>query len=43
MFISPSLDKVKEENTTIQQSIENIESVNEGVESFNRGLSDVEE
>lgn len=44
MFISPSLDKVKEENTTIKQSIENIESETEqGVESFNKGLSETEE
>lgn len=44
MFISPSLDKVKEENTTIKQSIENIESETEkGVGSFNTGLSDTEE
>ena len=44
MFISPSLDKVKEENTTISQTIENIESeTDQGVESFNTGLSDVEE
>ena len=43
MFISPSLDKVKEENTTISQTIENIESETEqGVESFNKGLSDEE-
>ena len=44
MFISPSLDKVKEENTTISQTIENIESeTGQGVESFNKGLSDTEE
>ena len=44
MFISPSLDKVKEENTTISQTIENIESDTEqGVGSFNTGLSDTEE
>ena len=44
MFISPSLDKVKEENTTISQTIENIESeTDKGVESFNTGLSDTEE
>lgn len=44
MFISPSLDKVKEENTTIKQSIENIEYETEkGVGSFNTGLSDTEE
>lgn len=44
MFITPSLDKVKEENTTILESIENLENdVNQGVESFNKGLSDVEE
>ena len=44
MFISPSLDKVKEENTTIKQSIENIELETEkGVGSFNTGLSDTEE
>ena len=41
---SKSLDKVKEENTTIKQSIENIESETEkGVGSFNTGLSDTEE
>ena len=44
MFISPSLDKVKEENTTITQTIENIESeTEEGVESFNKGLSMTQE
>ncbi len=44
MFISPSLDKVKEENTAILQSIENIEEESwQGVESFNKGLSDTEE
>lgn len=44
MFISPSLDKVKEENTTILQSIENLEEESwQGVESFNKGLSDTEE
>jgi hypothetical protein len=46
MFISPSLDKVKEENTTILASIEEMEEANdvdEGVESFNKGLSEVKE
>ena len=44
MFISPSLNKVKEENTTILESIENIENdMEQGVESFNIGLSDTEE
>ena len=44
MFISPSLDKVKEENTTIKQSIENIDVEEEqGVESFNTVLLDNEE
>ena len=44
MFISPSLDKVQEENTTILESIENIEAnMDEGVKSFNTGLSDTEE
>jgi len=44
MFISPSLDKVKEENTTIKQSIENIDVNSEqGVESFNKVLLDNEE
>ena len=46
MFITPSLEKVKEENTTILASIEEYESqdvVDEGVQSFNKGLSDVEE
>ena len=46
MFITPSLEKVKEENTTILASIEDLkeeEVVDEGVESFNKGLSDVEE
>ena len=46
MFITPSLEKVKQENTTILASIEEYESqdvVDEGVESFNKGLSDVEE
>lgn len=44
MFISPSLDKVQQENTTILESIENIESnMDQGVESFNKGLSDTEE
>lgn len=44
MFISPSLDKVQEENTTILESIENIEeNMDEGVKSFNTGLSDTEE
>ena len=43
MFISPSLDKIQEENTQILESIENIEKNNEqGVESFNKGLSDTE-
>lgn len=41
MFISPSLNKIQEENTTILESIENIESdMDQGVESYNRGLSD---
>ena len=46
MFITPSLEKVKEENTTILASIEEYESqdvVDKGVESFNKGLSDTEE
>ena len=44
MFITPSLDKVKEENTTILESIENLENeTGQGVKSFNKGLSDVEE
>lgn len=44
MFISPSLNEVKEENTTILESIENIESkTTQGVESFNKGLSDERE
>ena len=46
MFITPSLEKVKEENTTILASIEEYESqdvVDEGVESFNKGLSDIKE
>ena len=44
MFISPSLDKVKEENTTIKQSIENIDvETEQGVESFNTVLLDNEE
>ena len=46
MFISPSLNKVKEENTTILASIEQLEegyAVYEGVESFNKELSDVKE
>ena len=44
MFISPTLDKVQEENTTILESIENIEeNMDQGVESFNKGLSDTEE
>ena len=43
MFVSPSLDKVKEENTTILESIENIEVQSQGVESFNKGLSDIKE
>ena len=42
MFITPSLDKVAEENTTILESIENIEE-GQGVEkSFNEGLTDIE-
>ena len=46
MFISPSLNKVKEENTTILASIEQLEegyAVYEGVESYNKDLSDVKE
>lgn len=44
MFVTPSLDKVKEENTTILESIENIETdMEQGVVSFNKGLSDIEE
>lgn len=44
MFVTPSLDKVKEENTTILESIENIEAdMEQGVGSFNTGLSDIEE
>ena len=44
MFISPSLDKVKEENTTIKQSIELLDAETEqGVESFNIGLLDTNE
>ena len=44
MFISPSLDKVQEENTTILESIENIEeNMDQGVKSFNKGISDTEE
>ena len=43
MFITPSLDKVAEENTTILESIENIEEEGQGVEkSFNEGLTDIE-
>ena len=43
LFISPSLDKVPEEKTTILESIENIEEEkNKGVESFNIVLSDKE-
>lgn len=43
MFISPSLNKVAEENTTILESIEKIEDEGQGVqESFNTGLSDKE-
>lgn len=44
MFITPSLDKVAKENTTILESIENIEDEEgQGVEeSFNIGLSDDE-
>ena len=43
MFISPSLNKVAEENTTILESIEKIEDKGQGVqESFNTGLSDNE-
>lgn len=41
MFITPSLDKVAEENTTILESIEKIQDEGQGVEeSFNIGLSD---
>lgn len=43
MFISPSLDKIQEENTQILESIENIEKdMDQGVKSFNTGLSDSE-
>ena len=43
MFITPSLDKVAEENTTILESIENIQEEGQGVEkSFNEGLTDIE-
>lgn len=43
MFISPSLDKIQEENTQILESIENLEdNMEQGVESFNKGLSDIE-
>ena len=41
MFITPSLDKVAEENTTILESIEKMQDEQQGVEeSFNIGLSD---
>ena len=43
MFISPSLEEIKEENTTILESIENIEDEGQGVESFNKGLSERKE
>ena len=43
MFISPSLDKIQEENTQILESIENMEqNEDQGVESYNKGLSDNE-
>ena len=41
MFITPSLDKIAEENTTILESIEKMQDEQQGVEeSFNIGLSD---
>ena len=42
MFISPSLDKVKEENTAILESIENLQDEIDEGESFNKGLSNIE-
>ena len=43
MFISPSLEKVSQENTAMLESIEKIEEKGQGVEeSFNIGLSDTE-
>ena len=44
MFISPALDRIKDDNTTILQSIEKLEdeqevNLNENGE-FNRGVSD---
>lgn len=41
MFISPSLEKVAQENRTMLESIEKLEYEQQGVEeSFNIGLSD---
>ena len=43
MFISPSLEKVTQENTAMLESIEKMEEKGQGVEeSFNIGLSDNE-
>ena len=43
MFISPSLEKVTQENTAMLESIEKMEEEGQGVEkSFNIGLSETE-
>ena len=43
MFITPSLEKVSQENTAMLESIEKIEEKGQGVErSFNIGLSETE-